>query len=465
MSKISSINPYTGKTLSTYDTFDMTHLDSVLESIEDAQQSWQQTSLQSRSQALNDLAAQLRKQQTQLATLATEEMGKTLASAKAEVEKCAWACDYYAEQGPAMLVDEHLPEDDDNDDDLQRFVSYQPLGVVLAIMPWNFPYWQVFRFLAPALMAGNAAVLKHASNVPGCALAIEQLLIDAGLPENLMRTLLVPSDKAAALIEHPVVKAVTFTGSTDAGRKIAAGAGKALKKTVLELGGSDAYVVLEDADIELAVEKCVTSRLLNNGQSCIAAKRFIVHTARYGEFAEKMTAAMIKKQMGDPLAEDTDVGPQAREDLCKDLAAQVSESVRLGAVLMCGGEQNKTFYSPTVLGEVRPGMPAFDEELFGPVAALIRARSDDEAVSLANKSVFGLGAAVFSRDHERAKKIATEQLQAGACAVNDFVKSDPRMPFGGVKNSGYGRELGRFGIHEFVNIKSIVVNRDGGSEE
>lgn len=456
MDKISSINPYTGETLATYDAFDLTRLDSVLDSIDQAQQNWQQTSLQDRARALSDLAVQLRKQQAKLARLATEAMGKTLASAEAEVEKCAWVCDYYAEQGPAMLVDEYLPDEDN--DGVERFVSYQPLGVVLAIMPWNFPYWQVFRFLAPALMAGNAAVLKHASNVPGCALAIEQLLLDAGLPENMLRTLLVPGSRAAALIEHPVVKAVTFTGSTDAGRKIAATAGKALKKTVLELGGSDAYVVLEDADVKLAVEKCVTSRLLNNGQSCIAAKRFIVHTRLYGEFAAQMTAAMKKKVMGDPMAKDTDVGPQAREDLCKDLAAQVSESIRLGAVLMCGGERDKTFYSPTVLGEVRPGMPAFDDELFGPVAALIRARSDDEAITLANQSMFGLGAAIFTRDPKRGAKIAAERLQAGACAVNDFVKSDPRMPFGGIKASGYGRELGRFGIHEFVNIKAVVVN-------
>lgn len=456
MSKISSVNPYTGKTLATYDAFDLTRLDSVLGSIDEAQQVWQKTSLQHRAQALRDLAAQLRKQQGKLAKLASQEMGKTLASAEAEVEKCAWVCDYYAEQGPAMLVDEYLPDEDN--DGVERFVSYQPLGVVLAIMPWNFPYWQVFRFLAPALMAGNAAVLKHASNVPGCALAIEQVLLDAGLPENLLRTLLVPGSKAEALIEHPVVKAVTFTGSTDAGRKIAATAGKALKKTVLELGGSDAYVVLEDADVTLAVEKCVTSRLLNNGQSCIAAKRFIVHTKLYGEFAAQMTAAMKKKVMGDPLATDTDVGPQAREDLCEDLAAQVSESIRLGAVLMCGGERDKTFYSPTVLGDVRPGMPAFDDELFGPVAALIRARSDDEAITLANQSKFGLGAAIFTGDAKRGAKIAAERLQAGACAVNDFVKSDPRMPFGGIKASGYGRELGRFGIHEFVNIKAVVVN-------
>ncbi len=459
MSKVSSINPYTGKVLETYDAFDLVELDFVLENIAAAQLGWRQTSLQERANALTLLARELRKQQATLARLATLEMGKTLASAEAEVEKCAWVCEYYAEHGPAMLANEFVSANSTDNDGVQRFVSYQPLGVVLAIMPWNFPYWQVFRFLAPALLAGNAVLLKHASNVPGCALAIEKLLSSAGLPEHLLRTVLLSGSKSSALIEHPLVKAVTFTGSTDAGRKIAATAGKVLKKTVLELGGSDPYIILEDADVTLAVEKCVTSRLLNNGQSCIAAKRFIVHTDLYGEFIAAMTTAMQKQKMGDPLDMDTDIGPQAREDLCAELAAQVAESIRLGAVLVCGGRKQDAFYVPTVLGEVRPGMPAFDEELFGPVAAVIRARSEDEAVALANQSMFGLGAAVFTRDVERGKRIAAEQLQAGACAVNDFVKSDPRLPFGGIKASGYGRELGRAGIHEFTNIKSVVVNK------
>lgn len=450
---ISSINPLNGEVLQTYQAFDMSLLDTVLQKSDEVQRVWSRTSIKDRAGLLRAVAAQLRSRQDELATLATQEMGKTLVSAKAEVEKCAWVCDYYADHGPAMLADENIP----SDDDIQRLICYQPLGVVLAIMPWNFPYWQVFRFLAPALLAGNGAVLKHASNVPGCAHAIESVCLRAGLPEGLFRSLLIPAAKTATLIGHPLIAAVTFTGSTEAGRKIAALAGQSLKKTVLELGGSDPYLVLDDADLGLAVEKCVTSRLLNNGQSCIAAKRFIVHDSLYGEFTSAMRDAMLRLRLGDPLLDTTDIGPLAREDLCQELAAQVTESIRLGAVLVCGGVADGAFYSPTVLGEVRPGMHAFDGELFGPVASLIRARSDDEAIALANQSIYGLGSAVFSRDLQRARKVA-QALQAGACAINDFVKSDPRLPFGGIKASGYGRELGVVGIREFTNIKSLVVN-------
>lgn len=450
---ISSINPLNGEVLQTYQAFDMSLLDTVLQKSDQVQRVWSRTSIKDRAGLLRAVAAQLRSRQDELATLASQEMGKTLSSAKAEVEKCAWVCDYYADHGPAMLADESIP----SEDDIPRLICYQPLGVVLAIMPWNFPYWQVFRFLAPALLAGNGAVLKHASNVPGCAHAIESVCLRAGLPEGLFRSLLIPAAKTATLIGHPLIAAVTFTGSTEAGRKIAALAGQSLKKTVLELGGSDPYLVLDDADLALAVEKCVTSRLLNNGQSCIAAKRFIVHDSLYGEFASAMRDAMLRLRLGDPLLDTTDIGPLAREDLCQDLAAQVAESIRLGAVLVCGGVADGAFYSPTVLGEVRPGMPAFDGELFGPVASLIRARSDDEAIALANQSIYGLGSAVFSRDLQRARSVAQE-LQAGACAINDFVKSDPRLPFGGIKASGYGRELGVVGIREFTNIKSLVVS-------
>ena len=372
------------------------------------------------------------------------------ARAKAEVEKCAWVCEYYADHGEAMLAPEIV-----NAEGLNGKILYQPIGVVLAIMPWNFPYWQVFRFLAPALMAGNAAVLKHASNVPGCALAIESLCREARLDENLFRTLLVSGKDSAGLIGHPLIQAVTFTGSTEAGRKVASEAGQHLKKTVLELGGSDPYLVLDDADIDNAVECCVTSRLLNNGQSCIAAKRFIVDDSVYGAFIDRMADAMAAKTVGDPLDENVDIGPQARNDLSEALASQVEESIRLGAILVTGGKRDGAMYWPTVLGEVRPGMPAFDEELFGPVAAVIRARDEANAVVLANQSDFGLGGAVFSSDPERAERVAA-QLQVGAVAINDFVKSDPRMPFGGVKSSGYGRELSVFGIREFTNIKSQV---------
>ncbi len=452
MAIFESINPYDGKLIERYETFPMETLDGVLAASELAQQQWQRQDMKARAAQLNRIADTLEKHRDPLAELATLEMGKTLPSARAEVEKCALVCRHYADNGADMLADQPVPIDDYE----TSFYSYQPLGVVLAIMPWNFPYWQAFRFMAPALMAGNAVVLKHASNVSGCALAIEKYLLEAGLPEGLFRSLLIPSDQVKKLITHPVVRAVTFTGSTEAGRAVASTAGKALKKTVLELGGSDAYVVLGDADIDQAVKLCTTSRLINNGQSCIAAKRFIVHDSLYGAFAAGMAAEMGRRRVGDPMKEDVDVGPLARPDLCRDVADQVEQSLRLGAVLMCGGKANGNFYAPTVLTEVRPGMPAFDQEIFGPVAALVRAHSDEEAIALANQSAFGLGAAVFTRDIKKGERIAREQLQAGCCFVNDFVKSDPRLPFGGIKASGYGRELGEPGIREFTNIKTVV---------
>jgi succinate-semialdehyde dehydrogenase / glutarate-semialdehyde dehydrogenase len=456
-STLQSINPFSGETLASYPLFDMVQLDFVLSQTSAAQRQWQSGSVSERTALLQALARVLRQRREELATLATSEMGKTLVSARAEIDKCADACEFYAEQGPCMISDETLSLDNGR----QAVVSYQPLGIVLAIMPWNFPFWQVFRCIAPAFMAGNAVILKHASNVPGCALAIESVCREAGVPEHLMRTLLVPGNKAQALIAHPLVAAVSFTGSTDAGRKIAAVAGQYLKKCVLELGGSDAYLVLDDADLDLAVDKCVTSRLLNNGQSCIAAKRFLIDNSLYGEFARKYAAAFSQMISGDPMLVETDIGPLARPDLAQDLAAQVAESVRLGAVLVAGGlrvsdDEQNSFYPPTVLGEVRPGMPAFDDELFGPVAALVRVRSEEEAIELANQSRFGLGAGVFTKDPERARRVAA-RLQAGNCAINDFVRSDPRLPFGGVKESGYGRELSHLGLREFTNIQSVLI--------
>jgi len=452
MATFESINPHDGKQIARYETFAMETLDGVLGASDLARQQWQREDMQARAALLNRIADVLEKHRDTLAELATREMGKTLVSARAEVEKCALVCRHYADNGADMLADQPVPIDEYE----TSYYSYQPLGVVLAIMPWNFPYWQAFRFMAPALMAGNAVVLKHASNVSGCALAIEKYLLEAGLPEGLFRSLLIPSDQVETVIAHPLVRAVTFTGSTEAGRSVASAAGKALKKSVLELGGSDAYVVLADADIDRAVKRCTDSRLINNGQSCIAAKRFIIHDNLYGAFAAGMAAAMGRRRVGDPMNEDVDVGPLARPDLCKAVAHQVEESLRLGAVLMCGGKANGNYYAPTVLTEVRPGMPAFDEEIFGPVAALVRAHSDDEAIALANQSAFGLGAAVFTRDTKKGERIAREQLQAGCCFVNDFVKSDPRLPFGGIKASGYGRELGEPGIREFTNIKTVV---------
>jgi len=340
------------------------------------------------------------------------------------------------------------------------FVSFRPLGVVLAVMPWNFPYWQVFRAMAPALMAGNTMVLKHASNVSGCAMAIEQVLKAAGVPRGLFQTLLVPSSRVAALIEAPEIAAVTFTGSTEAGRKVAETAARNLKKQVLELGGSDPYIILEDADMDLAIRTCVDGRLVNSGQSCVAAKRFVVVKAVRRQFEREMTARMQAAAYGDPFDESNRIGPLARTDLRDQLHAQVMESIAKGARLLCGGfvpEGPGAFYPPTVLTHVKPGMPAYDEELFGPVAAIMEAKDEAAALRIANDSIYGLGAGIFSRNRKHATQLAANELEAGNCFVNAFVHSDPRLPFGGVKQSGYGRELGLFGIREFVNIKTIFV--------
>jgi succinate-semialdehyde dehydrogenase/glutarate-semialdehyde dehydrogenase len=342
----------------------------------------------------------------------------------------------------------------------KSYVSFHPLGIVLAIMPWNYPFWQVFRFAAPALMAGNAAVLKHASNVPGCALAIDRIFKEAGLPENLFHSLLVSSGQIDSLIEHPLIRAVTLTGSTTAGMAVASKAGQMLKKTVLELGGSDPYIILEDADLDRTVETCVAGRLLNSGQSCIAAKRFIVVESISKRFESLFAEKMRAKKTGDPMNENVEVGPLARFDLRENLHRQVTQSVDKGARCLLGGgipEGDGVFYPPTVLTDVQKGMPTFDEETFGPVAAIITVKDEQDAVRVANDSRFGLGAAVFTENIERGERIARDELQAGSCFVNAFVKSDPRLPFGGIKESGYGRELSPYGIKEFVNIKTVYI--------
>jgi succinate-semialdehyde dehydrogenase/glutarate-semialdehyde dehydrogenase len=427
----------------------------AIRSCHEAFQSWRKVPFAQRESLMKRAAQVLRDKKDEYARLMSLEMGKTINEGRSEVEKCAWVCDYYAENAETFLKREMIQTDASS-----SFVSYQPLGIVLAVMPWNFPFWQVFRFAAPALMAGNTGVLKHASNVPGSALAIEDVFREAGFPTDVFRTLLISSRQVSAVIENPHIKAVTLTGSTPAGKAVAAKSGEMLKKTVLELGGSDAYVVLEDADLEDTVNSCVLSRLINAGQSCIAAKRFIVVESIKQRFEELYVEKMKARKMGDPLDESVNVGPQARHDLRDELHQQVADSIEKGARCLLGGEipaGKGAFYPPTVLTDVKKGMPAYDEELFGPVAAIIPVKDEAEAVRVANDSIFGLGSAVFTRDVEKGERLAETEIQAGCCFVNTFVRSDPRLPFGGIKESGYGRELSHFGIKEFVNIKTIYV--------
>jgi succinate-semialdehyde dehydrogenase/glutarate-semialdehyde dehydrogenase len=452
---IQAVNPATGETINTYEEMTPAEVARAIAQAHEAFLDWRKTSFAPRARLMKQAARLLRVQSTAYGKLMAQEMGKPIKDGRAEAEKCAWVCEYYADNAEQFLTPEVVETDAS-----KSFVTFQPLGVVLAVMPWNFPFWQVLRFAAPALMAGNAAVLKHASNVPGCALAIEELFHKAGFPEHLFRTLLIGSGQVEAVIEHPLVKAVTLTGSTPAGQAVARKAGDLLKKTVLELGGSDPYVILADADVEAAAATCAASRLINTGQSCIAAKRFIVVESIREQFEARFIAHMRDAPMGDPLAEDTTVGPLARYDLRDDLHQQVQESIARGARCLLGGEipaGKGAFYPPTVLTHVRQGMPAYDEEMFGPVAAIIAVPDEAEAIRVANDSIFGLGAAVFTQDSAKGERIAAQELEAGCCFVNAFVKSDPRLPFGGVKASGYGRELSHYGIKEFVNIKTVYV--------
>jgi succinate-semialdehyde dehydrogenase/glutarate-semialdehyde dehydrogenase len=421
----------------------------------DAHMEWRERPVEERVEHWRRAAALCRGRAEELAGLMAEEMGKPLEQGRAEAEKCAWLCEYVAEIAHQALG----PVEVETEARWSGWV-HEPLGVVLAVMPWNFPFWQVFRAAVPALTAGNAVLLKHAPNVPGCAEECRTLLHEAGVPEALFANLFVDEDAVADLIGHPAVQGVTLTGSVGAGRAVAARAGEALKKTVLELGGSDPYLILEDADLELAAEKCVTSRLINSGQSCIAAKRFIavdtIHDAFVGQVLARLEAAVV----GDPRDPETTVGPLARQDLRDELHRQVTESVAAGATLELGGEVPERagwFYPVTLLTGVGEGMPAWREELFGPVASVIRADDAAHAVEIANATSFGLGAAVFTADEERGRRIAARELRAGSCSVNDFVASDPRLPFGGIRESGYGRELSPLGLREFVNVKTVQV--------
>jgi len=454
MKTITTRNPATNEVLKQYKMHTSEELNKILVETDKAFQINRKTSIEDRSKLMKKAADLLDERQSELASIMTREMGKTFASAQAEVKKCAWVCRYYAEKAKEFLADEMVESDAS-----KSYISYQPLGVVLAVMPWNYPLWQVFRFAAPALMAGNTGLLKHASNVPESALQIEKIFLDAGFPKHSFSTLLVSSDVVESILENDLVKAATLTGSGPAGQAVASTAGKNIKKTVLELGGSDPYLILEDADLDHAAEQCTKSRLLNAGQSCIGAKRFIVVEKIYDQFLEKFKDKMSSSMVGDPM-QAVALGPMARFDLRDEVHQQVLDSMDKGAKLELGGEipdSEGAYYPPTILTNVGPGMPAYDDEIFGPVASVIKVKDESEAIRVANDTAFGLGSCVFTKDVERGEKIARDQMDAGCCFVNHYVKSDPRLPFGGIKTSGYGRELSYYGIREFVNVKTVYV--------
>ncbi len=449
-----SINPATGELIGDYSEHTDGEIAERLAMAERAFAEWRRLSFAVRATLIRRAAEILRAKREEYARLITTEMGKTIGSAEAEIDKCAWGCEFYAEHAEQYLADEIVATDA-----RKSFVRFEPLGAVLAVMPWNFPFWQLFRFAAPALMAGNVVLLKHAANVPGCALAIEDVFRLAGLPAGAMSTLLISSQRVASVIEHRAVRAVSLTGSDKAGESVAAIAGKQLKKAVLELGGSDPFVVLADADPLVAANEAVRGRTVNNGQSCIAAKRFIVEEPIADRFEQAFAERMQKLKVGDPLDRATEVGPLAREDLLLSLDDQVRRTVDAGARLLTGGKRTGgrgAFYLPTVIAGVEPGMAAFDEETFGPVAAITRASNVSRAIELANQTPFGLAASIWTSDLARGEELAAE-IESGAVFVNEVSKSDPRLPFGGIKRSGYGRELAEFGIREFVNIKTVWI--------
>ena len=447
-----SINPATEEVIAEYEAFDEARIDRALELSIERYSEWRGTSFEDRSELMRRAGEILRERCEEWAQLMTAEMGKPIRSARSEVNKCAWVCDFYADHAERFLAPELITTDAKLS--MRRF---DPLGPILAVMPWNFPFWQVFRFAAPYLMAGNTGLLKHAGNTQGSALAIEEIFLEAGFPEGVFQTLVVESDAVAGIIHDDRVRGVTLTGSERAGRAVGKAAGEALKPSVLELGGSDPCIILADADIEAAAETAALSRLINNGQSCIAAKRFIVVKESYEDFVDAFRAALESRVMGDPTSEETDIGPQAREDLRDELHDQLERSLQGGATCVLGGEiprQKGYYYPATLLLDVKPGMAAFDEEVFGPIAPVIRAEDEQDAVALANRSDLGLGASLWTRDFDRALSIVP-RIESGHVAVNGIVKSDPRLPFGGIKNSGYGRELSREGILEFVNTKTV----------
>ena len=454
MSHFKTINPANEDILAKYQYYSTDHIRAAINDCDRAWQDWKVQSFSSRSSLLMNLSNLLLTKKKELAEEITNEMGKPFTQSIAEIEKCSWVCEFYAVNGEGFLHPEMIESDAS-----KSYVSYEPLGVVFAVMPWNFPYWQVIRFAAPALMAGNAALLKHSPNTSGCALSIEKLFLEAGFPKDLFKTVLADIPQIEEIVSDPRVAAVTLTGSTKAGKSLAALSGKYLKKTVLELGGSDPYIILEDADLELATEACVTGRLINSGQSCIAAKRFIVTAAIADDFTDLIHQKLNAKQVGDPYDKESDIGPLAREDLRDQLDNQVKASIQSGAKCLLGGnklEGKGFYYPPTLLTNVTKGMTAYSEELFGPVASIITVKDNEEAIHVANDSIYGLGSAIFSRNITTAELIASK-INAGSTFINSFVKSDPRLPFGGIKESGYGRELSHIGIKEFVNTKTVYL--------
>ncbi len=451
---IQTFNPTTGEVLETFEAYTQEQINEALDQAHQAFLQWRTLSFAERGKYLHNLANHMRDHKTELAKTAVLEMGKSITEAEAEVEKCAWNCDYFAENAESFLGDAKI-----SSNATESYVAFRPLGVVLAVMPWNFPYWQVFRFAAPALMAGNTTILKHASNVSRVALDIERIFQEAGLPPGVLRTVLVPGSETAKLIEDPRIAAVTLTGSEAAGVEVAATSGHVLKKTVLELGGSDAFIVLDDADLDEAAQVAVTARFQNNGQSCIAAKRFIVVESVADAFEQKFVANTARLKVGDPLEYDTKVGPVARGDLRDSLHELVQQSVQQGAKVLIGGKPltgKGYFYEPTILTNVTPEMPVFTDETFGPAAAIIRARDAEHAIELANNSKFGLSSNLWTRNIDRARQLAAH-IEAGGVFINGMTASDPRLPFGGVKRSGYGRELSSFGIQEFVNVQTVWI--------
>jgi succinate-semialdehyde dehydrogenase/glutarate-semialdehyde dehydrogenase len=451
---IQSVNPYNNQVIKSFEEDSEDKVNQVLEMAGDTFRFWKKTTFAYRSELMRKAANILRSKAQAFAKLMAQEMGKPIKEGIEEVNKCALTCDYYADNAEKFLQDEVI-----TGEGTKNVITYQPLGAVLAIMPWNFPFWQVFRFAVPTLMAGNVGLLKHASNVPQCALAIEAVFLQAGFPQGVFQTLLVGTSTVEKLIAHDSVQAVTLTGSEKAGSKVASLAGKYIKKSVMELGGSDPFIVLPDADLDYAAQMAVKSRMINTGQSCICAKRFIVFQSVADKFTQLMTKYMLQLKMGNPLEDHVDYGPMAREDLAEELLDQVKRSVDKCAVIVTGGSRpvkGGAFFHPTILTNVLPGTPAYEEEMFGPVAAIITVRDEEEAIHVANDSRYGLGGSVWTKDLKKGETIA-RQIESGFVTVNDIVKSDPRLPFGGIKKSGYGRELSHLGIREFTNIKTLRV--------